>query len=207
MISRNRLSWFGHVCRMNDDRLPKRIFLSRISLSLEQKVVLGLEKSYARCLIDDFETFNLVCRMPREHIKDWVPRRWDNLRAMAADRVGWRKLVKRDGVYCAMTKWFHGECEARNKRHRNEDGYIEMTPYEFKSTCSIHKQTIHSVPAVDDIIMEVDGVEIQANQDIPAVVEEVGIFPDELLRLKFIEAVRIGAVTTGRGRREKHSIF
>jgi hypothetical protein len=174
MISRNRLSWFGHVLRMNEDRLPKRILLSRLCLDNGKKVTLGNEKSYSRCVIDDSVIFNVVRQqMPDEKLADFITRRWETLLTLAKDRDMWRKKVKCDGIEYAMNHWYINECAASNKRHRADGVYTPKVPYEYKRTCSIYRQK-----------------------------ETIA----EPILLDITEAVRIGAVTIGRGRHEKRAI-
>ena len=86
-VRRARLTYFGHICRMNDARLPKMVMFSEMAHG--QRRVGGQQQTWKRCLKRDFQLFN-------------IPREWQDL---VLDRSKWRGLVKTFGVRFFMENW------------------------------------------------------------------------------------------------------
>ena len=80
LITRARLRWSGHVARMPDDRLPKRILYGELCSGRRSQG--GQKKRYKDLLGETLDN----CGIPRKE--------WDTL---AQDRPSWRSLV-RSGV-------------------------------------------------------------------------------------------------------------
>jgi hypothetical protein len=58
MVRRARLSYFGHVCRMEDNRLPKIIMNGHLHhASAKKKVAGGQESNYKRRIQEDLKSF------------------------------------------------------------------------------------------------------------------------------------------------------
>ena len=138
LISKRRLSYFGHVCRMKEGRLPK-ILLSAQIMGGEGLITGGQEHSYKKALLKDIDTFRLAVRQPGEHVKLWEPRRWQSVYDMAQDRTGWRRITKVDGTALVMEQWYSDETYKSNKRHQKSDGssYVPKIPYVFRHTTAL----------------------------------------------------------------------
>jgi hypothetical protein len=135
-ISRARLAYFGHICRMESNRLPRMLLLSQV---VGKCAIGGQEHNYKKAILSDIEAFNIVRRNPDEHISDWEARRWATVLDIAADRVKWRAVTKTEGVAYRMQNFYDVECYYSNKRHQKSDGasYIPKVPYKFRHTTSI----------------------------------------------------------------------
>jgi hypothetical protein len=71
VISRARLAYFGHICRMESDRLPRMLLLSQV-VGVCCKG--GQEHSYKKAILSYMEALNIVHRNPDEHIDAWNSR-------------------------------------------------------------------------------------------------------------------------------------
>jgi hypothetical protein len=136
MISRARLAYFGHICRMESDRLPRMLLTSQV-VGVCCKG--GQEHSYKKAILNDMEVFNIVHRNNDEHIDAWNARRWNSVLDIAADRLKWRNATKGEGVAYRTQNFYDVECELSNKRHRKSDGasFVPKEPYVFQHTAAI----------------------------------------------------------------------
>ena len=78
LISKNQLRWSGHVVRMDDNRLPKRIFYGELATG--KRTTGGQYKRYKDTLKASLKNFNIN------------PDTWENL---AAIRTAWRSEIRR----------------------------------------------------------------------------------------------------------------
>ena len=78
LISKNQLRWSGHVVRMDDNRLPKRIFWGELATG--KRTTGSQYKRYKDTLKASLKNFNID------------PDTWENL---AAIRTTWRSEIRR----------------------------------------------------------------------------------------------------------------
>ena len=78
LISKNQLRWSGHVVRMDDNRLPKRVFYGELATG--KRTTGGQYKRYKDTLKASLKNFNIN------------PDTWENL---AAIRTAWRSEIRR----------------------------------------------------------------------------------------------------------------
>ena len=140
MIIRQRLAYFGHVCRMGPDRLPRRLLMARLVLEDDQKTRVGPEQSYANVIAEDLAAFGIIQRIPGLNPSQWNAHRWKTILAMTSDRPNWRCKVKRDGIALSMHHFFESRCASSNKRHINDVDFLPKTPYVFNHVCSLHEK-------------------------------------------------------------------
>ena len=93
-LSRRTLRWVGHMIRMPDERLPKRVLFSELKEGTRRPG--GQKKRYK----DHIKTTLKACDIDPNHLEN-----------LAAERSQWRNSVKQ-GIQ-------HLETERRNKRDRN----------------------------------------------------------------------------------------
>ena len=94
MLTRRTLRWVGHMIRMPDERLPKRVLFSELKEGTRRPG--GQKKRYK----DHIKTTLKACDIEPNHLEN-----------LAAERSQWRNSVKQ-GIQ-------HLETERRNKRDRN----------------------------------------------------------------------------------------
>jgi len=131
MISRARLSYLGHVLRMDDDRLPKMLLHAQLTaraLNKTTKVAGGQEFTLKDAVLNDITSFGLLpVGASSWHSFD----RWNAVVWLASDRDMWRKAVKTDGVRHCLDSWYASEAFKSNKRHEKSDGvdYVPKLPF------------------------------------------------------------------------------
>ena len=81
LISKNQLRWAGHVVRMDDNRLPKRIFYGKLATG--KRTTGGQFKRYKDTLKASLKKFNIN------------PDTWENT---AAVRTTWRSVIRRGAI-------------------------------------------------------------------------------------------------------------
>ena len=123
MIRKRRLSYFGHVCRMDSYRLPKIMLHSQL---------LG-DLSYKSALLENMRTFGIMDRKSKDNCCINTLKR-EMLLDITTDRARWRKVVKTDGVCKALNQWYIAENTKSNKRHIKSDGenFMPKTPSHFE---------------------------------------------------------------------------
>jgi hypothetical protein len=131
MISRARLSYLGHVLRMDDDRLPKILFhaqLTERALNKTTKMAGGQEFTLKDAIKNDITSFGLL---PVEAASWHSFDRWRAVVGLASDRDTWRKAVKTDGVRHCLDFWYEAEAFKSNRRHEKTDGvdYVPKLPF------------------------------------------------------------------------------
>ena len=147
LVRMKRLTYFGHVNRMDDNRLPKILVYGECCSG---KALTGRkELNYKHLLRDDMEKFN-------------ISRDFNFWNRLSLNRQEWRMAVKSSGLSFFMQNWFTKRANDSNKRHRRVDpSYVDKECYIFSRTAAT-----------------------------PMVCLE--------------EAIKVGAVTVGRGSKEKH---
>ena len=87
LISKNQLRWSGHVVRMDDNRLPKRIFYQELATG--KRTTGGQYKRYKDTLKASLKNFNID------------PDTWENL---ASIRTTWRSEIRRGATQYKNTR-------------------------------------------------------------------------------------------------------
>jgi hypothetical protein len=122
LVSRARLSYFGHVCRMDDSKLPKILLHGHLSCpgAILRKVG-GQELNYKRSIQNDLKAMNMGSFDGFAAVK------------LALDRGRWRQATKYDGVEYYMNQWFIVRAGESVKRHKKTDGdcFVSKVPYYF----------------------------------------------------------------------------
>jgi hypothetical protein len=138
-IIKARLSYFGHVCRMDSRRLPKILFHSKLVNGKGRKGG-GQELNYKTTILKDLASFNMLnlsIQKPKSSsaISKWEWSRWEHLEKLTKDRDKWRFAVKTSGVYYYMTCWYKEEAKRSNVRHKKTDGdkFVPTDPLIFSS--------------------------------------------------------------------------
>jgi DNA-binding protein H-NS len=103
-ITRRRLLYLGHVMRMDDSRLPKKMLYGGINLG--RRVTGGQETSYHKCLRDDL----IKCKMPTV---------FEDLEKLALDKGDWLKKVEW-GVGQIYNDWNAAKNDESYYRHFEE---------------------------------------------------------------------------------------
>ena len=107
LISINQLHWSGHVVRMDDNRLPKRIFYG--VLATGKRTTGGQYKRYKDTLKASLKNFNID------------PDTWENL---AAIRTTWRSEIRRGATQYENTMIKKAEDKRAERKNRM---YTEST--------------------------------------------------------------------------------
>jgi hypothetical protein len=105
-IRMKRLTYFGHVCRMEDSRLPKIILHSECMEG--KRIPGGQECNYKKCVKEDLIKFN-------------IPTIFAELSQLVQDRLLWRRSVKTNGIKYFMEQWVLQRQKARNERIKKRE--------------------------------------------------------------------------------------
>ena len=100
-VRQNRLKYFGHIERMNDNRLPKILLHSECEYG--QRLVGQPETNYRNCIKKDLLLFN---------IKDW--------KTVILDRKSWRSSIFYGQEYF-LKNWWKNWIEKYYARHKKEN--------------------------------------------------------------------------------------
>uniref|UniRef100_A0A914XBV3 Reverse transcriptase domain-containing protein n=1 Tax=Plectus sambesii TaxID=2011161 RepID=A0A914XBV3_9BILA len=93
-LEQRRLRWFGHVCRMNDDRLPRRLLWCQ--RPPEWKIQRAApKKTWLKCVEEDLRPQRLSAKGAKN---------------IAADQQGWKNIVNevQDPVAPTAAYWLRG---------------------------------------------------------------------------------------------------
>ena len=102
IIRRTRLTYFGHVLRMSDSRLPKIMLFGAYA---DGKGMPGRECSYKVVIKEDLKLFGIG-----DDFNVWYP-------LATLDRGAWRYSVKTAGVEVFMGKWYADRASKSTHRH------------------------------------------------------------------------------------------
>ena len=122
LISKNQLRWSGHVVRMDDNRLPKRIFYGELATG--KRTTGGQYKRYKDTLKASLKNFNID------------PDTWENL---ASIRTTWRSEIRRGATQYENTRIKKAEdkrAERKNRLH-TESSIPDSTDFVCQ-TCQRH---------------------------------------------------------------------
>ena len=132
MISRSRLSYFGHVVRMDASRLPKAFLCAQLTRGETKRAQGGAELSLKESILNDLVAFGMFANKKLFRGNE-AEVRWMEIAKLTEDRNKWRAAVKTDGVKFYMSEWYVARAEASNKRHMKSDGdsYVPKEAFEF----------------------------------------------------------------------------
>lgn len=101
-VKMQRLSFFGHIIRMDNDSLPKKLLFGEI---------VGGKRAQGR------PTPSWIDRV-KEDLHDFGldPKDWIAIKSLALDRIKWRKAIKTDGVERAYKIWLSDNTTRRSIR-------------------------------------------------------------------------------------------
>ena len=122
LLRQRRLRWLGHVCRMEDGRIPKDILY--VELAMGRRTTGRPHLRYKDVCVRDMKAVDI----------DTMP--WEGL---AADRTKWRSALKQHlqtGDYKLMAA-------AADKRARRKEGSNSIRP-EITHRCDICNKYCHS---------------------------------------------------------------
>ena len=105
-VKMQRLSFFGHIIRMDNDALLKKLLFGEI---------VGGKRAQRR------PTPSWIDRV-KQDLYDFGldPKDWSAIQTLALDRVKWRKAIKTDGVERAYQRWLSDNTERRRDRMSKE---------------------------------------------------------------------------------------
>ena len=105
-VKMQRLSFFGHIIRMDNDALLKKLLFGEIVGG--KRAQRRPSPSWIDRVKQDLYDFGLD------------PRDWSAIQTLALDRVKWRKAIKTVGVESAYQRWLIDNTERRRIRMNNE---------------------------------------------------------------------------------------
>jgi hypothetical protein len=114
MLVKHQLRWTGHLVRMPDHRIPKKVMYGQLRRGDRKSG--GQKKRYKDNLKINLKNFNMEP---------------DRLEAAAADRVGWRSSVSRGAVHFEQ----HRMQEMRERRARRRQRVGQPIPYAPDLVC------------------------------------------------------------------------
>ena len=121
ILGKNPLQWSGHVSRMDDYRLPKRLFYGELSAG--KRSVGGQYKRYKDTLKVTMKNF---------HIDP------DNWEQAAEDRPTWRSLIRKGGTVFENNRIANAE-KKRELRKQRQNSDIPLEDSNFACpTCGRH---------------------------------------------------------------------
>jgi hypothetical protein len=132
MISRSRLSYFGHVVRMDESRLPKAFLCAQLTQGEKKRAQGAVELSLKESILNDMVAFGMFANKKLFRGNE-AEVRWVEIAKLAEDRNKWRAAVKTDGVKFCMSAWYATRMEASNKRRKKSDGdsYVPKEAFVF----------------------------------------------------------------------------
>lgn len=132
LVIRSRLTYFGHINRMKDNRYPKMILNGDCMTG--KKLRGGQELTYKHSVLRDLRAFGIS-----EDFNKWGK--------LVQERNKWRTAVKEEGYAYFMQGWFNARAEASNTRHLKADAnYTIKAPYLFES--SVHPKLVNLTCAI-----------------------------------------------------------
>ena len=122
LISKNQLHWAGHVVRMDDNRLPKRIFYGELATG--KRTTGGQFKRFKDTLKASLKKFNIN------------PDTWENT---AAVRTTWRSVIRRGAIQYEDNRLKKAEEKrAERKKKTNTDTTIPNSTDFVCQICQRH---------------------------------------------------------------------
>jgi hypothetical protein len=116
MVKASRLTFFGHIVRMKDDRLLKQLLFGEIA---DKKRPKGHPRlTWTDCVKKDLVDFGICeegeLNNENEHAN------WLKLKESILDREGWRVKVKSVGIEHALLEWYKSNTSRRASRMISE---------------------------------------------------------------------------------------
>ena len=123
-IRKQRLSYFGHIMRMDQRRLPKIILFAELEAG--SRLQGGQEISYKACIKSDLKAFGIS-----QIFAEWS--------ALANTRDEWRKVIKGTGLNHFIVSWkaeknLMAEIRMKNKRSEEIEDETESNEEDANST-------------------------------------------------------------------------
>lgn len=109
VIRRTRLTYAGHIERLDNNRLTKIVMHSEISSG--KRCSGGQGVSWRSCLAGDLKCFNIDC---------------DSWQILCRNRIGWRRAIDA-GEKFFVNKWMEQQSEASRKRYELKLGSENTT--------------------------------------------------------------------------------
>jgi hypothetical protein len=109
-VKLDRLSYFGHLMRMDDTRLAKQLFFGELDV-VKHRPVGRPRTTWNDCVLNDLVDFGFTTKEEISSDAGWL-----TLKALTLDRDEWRRRLKTEGLEYALNKWYVDQTTRRTKK-------------------------------------------------------------------------------------------
>jgi hypothetical protein len=109
-VKLDRISYFGHLMRMDDSRLAKQLFFGELDVEKHRPV--GRPRTtWNDCVLQDLEDFGFGSKADLLSDEGWL-----RVKELTLERDSWRVLLKTNGMEYALNKWYVDQTTRRTKK-------------------------------------------------------------------------------------------